>query len=203
MKRFIIEDMSDVAVAMYDEIADNKKEDVTFVGFYDDAIALIKELIMYEEVMPYDIEISDIEICGYEKEYYVTLDEDYNVWCQPAYSKKHTYLSSVTDVLFIMNNCNSSILNVINAEETIEVAFYCDEECEDECCGECCCHSEPSDNSVTTRVAVDEDGNIRGFEKTWHTHENGMSYFSKYEHYTNDQELLRKLMDNFDIKNYN
>ena len=211
MKRFIIEDLFDVAEAMYDEIKNNKKEEIMFVGKYDESSLVVKELIMYDDVMPYDIEICPEELDWYDKEYYVTLDEDMNVWCEPAW-KKDQYLFTTADVLFIMNDCNSSILNAIDYKEAIEVAFDYDEDFEDECdecCGECCCGScngeneeleIPKDNTVTTRVAVDKDGNIRGFEKTWHTHEGGMRYFSSYSHYSNNQEMIKHLMENFDVK---
>ena len=211
MERFIIDDLSEVAEAMYDEIVnDDKKEEILFVGFYDDAINVIKELIMFDGVMPYSFEIHPEELDGYDKEFYVTLDENLGLWCEPAIPNGK-YLYSVTDVLFIMNDCNSSILKEIDAKEEVEVTFdYYDEDDEypecGECCGECCCHcedddlEESEDRTVTTRVAVDKDGNIRGFEKTWHTHEGGMRYFSSYSHYGNDQDMIKHLMENFDVK---
>lgn len=221
MKRFIIEDLFDVAEAMYDEIKNNKKEQVMFIGKYDEAILAVKELIMYDDVIPYDIEICPEEIGLYNKEYYITLDADMNVWCEPAW-RKDRYLYSTTDVMFIMNDCNSSILNAIGCYEAIEVAFDYEEKldecncacggechgtCSGECCDESCCHCKnnnesevPSDHAVTTRIAVDENGNICGFEKTWNTHEGGMKYFSSYSHYSNNQDMIKYLMENFDMK---
>ena len=147
--------------------------------FYDDAIEVIKELMMFDEVMPYDIEIEPEEMDWYNKEYYVTLDDNFKLWVQPAYLVKEdgsVYYQSVTDVLFIADDCNSAILNRIDSEEVLEVTYDLDEddfevesECHD-CCGECCCHNDSNenttDNSVKTRVAVDNSGRIYGFEKT-------------------------------------
>jgi hypothetical protein len=207
MKKFIIEDLFDVAEAMYDEIVENKKEEVMFVGHYEDAIEVVKELLMYEDVVPFSIELQPDFIAGYTKEYYVSLNEDLELWCEPAwYEEKEFYLMTDTDVAFIADDCNSSILKTIFTNETVEVSFN-EDECCDDCCGECICHCGcneehelQSDNSVTTRVAVDEDGNIRGFEKTWTTEEDGLYYYSQYKHYSNNEELLHKLMENFNIK---
>lgn len=221
MKRFIIEDLYNIAEAMYNEIVDSHRNEVMFVGFYEDAISVIKELMMFDEVMPYSIEIEPEELDWYDKEYYVTLDNNLELWVQPAYHvDNEIYYGSETDVLFIADDCNSAILRRIKAEEVIEVTYgldgydFEDEEC-NSCCGECSCHMEhtsecedeecdehlsPCDSSMTTRVAVDEEGRIRGFEKTWESEANGMRYFSSYTHYSNDQDMLRKLMDNFDIK---
>lgn len=207
MKRFIVEDLSEVAEAMYDEIVDNRKEEVLFVGFYDDAIEVVKELLMYEDVIPYSLEIHPEEIDGYTKEYYVSLNNDFEVWCEPAwYDKKEFYLMTDTDITFIADDCNSAIIKTICTDEAVEVSFNDDEYCND-CCGECVCHGgcneedeSSDDNSVTTRVAVGKDGRIHGFEKTWVTNKDGMHYYSRYEHYSDNEELLHKLMDDFDIK---
>ena len=183
MKKFYVEDF-DVAQAMYHEIEKENKEEVTFVGFYEDALAVIKELLMmYDEVMPHSIEIHPEELDWYDKEYYVTLDENFELWVEPAFSKDHDrYLMGYADVLFMMGDCNSAILNEMECDLAVELVCDDDEEECDECCGECCCHMEhtseckdeeceahlsPCDNSVTTRVAVDEDGRIHGFERTW------------------------------------
>ena len=221
MKRFIIEDLYEVAEAMHNEIVDNNRNEVTFVGFYEDAVEVIKELMMFDDVMPYSMEISPTELDWYDKEFYVTLDNKLQLWVQPAYCVEHEiYYGSETDVLFIADDCNSAILNRFEVEEVIEVTYGLDEDNFDEdeecegCCGECSCHMEhtsecekeceehlsPCDSSMTTRVAVDEEGRIRGFEKTWKTHDDGMHYYHYYEHFSDDEESLRRMMDNLGIK---
>jgi hypothetical protein len=209
MKKFYIEDLYDVAEKMYDEIVENEKEEVMFVGYYDDAIEVIKCLMIFDDVMPHSLEIRDVEWEGYDKEYYVSLDENLELWVEPAIGKKGEYLMTVVDTMFMTGDCSSKILHKVDAYEVFEVVFFGEEDFEDDCsdcCRECICHggcNEESDefdnNSVKTRVALDEDGNVRGFEKTWITEEDGMRYYSKYEHYSNNGELIRKLMDNFDI----
>lgn len=213
MKKFYIEDLYDVAEAMYDEIVEKDKEEVMFVGHYDEAIEMIKNLMIQDDVMPHAIEIHDVEWDGYDKEYYVSLDSNLELWVEPAIGVKGNYLTSFVNVMFVTGDCNSKILQVIESDEVVEIAFFDDEDCEEEwfdCCGECICNcechegcnveaEEPNSNSVKTRVAVDEDGNICGFEKTWISDEDGMHYYSHYEHFSNNEKLLRHLMDNFDI----
>ena len=202
MKTFIIKNLEDVEEAMYDEIAINKKENVTFVGFYEDAIEVLKELMMHDEIVPYSLEIHPAEYDGYDKEYYVTLDNEMSLFCEPAYHVEHEiYYFDECDIAFIRNDVNSAILARIEADELYEVT-YTDEVEDDkkpycgECCGECCCEdranaTSTSDNrSVTTKVVKDDDGRVRGFEKTWVNHENGKRYFTHYEHYTNNEVLL-------------
>ena len=211
MKKFYIEDLYDVAEAMYDEIVENGKDETMFVGHYNEAIEMIKNLMILDDVMPHSIEIHEVEWDGYDKEYYVTLDKKLEVWVEPAMHEDGEYLISLVDVMFMTGDCSSKIIKTVRYDEVVEIVFFDDEKLEDECdgcCGECCCYDEDkteasdefNSNSVKTRVAVDEDGNIRGFEKTWISDDDGMHYYSKYEHYSNNEELIRHLMDNFDIK---
>lgn len=201
MKKFIIDDLLEVAEAMYDEIVDNKKNDVLFVGFYDEAIAVIKELMMYEEVIPHSLEIHPEEWDLYSKEYYVALDDNMELWCLPAMYEDR-YLMHDVDITFIMGECSSTILKTIRTDETVEVSL--EEEDADVCYGECCCckcnDKDNSEHSVNTRVAVDDKGVIRGFKKEWISTEDGIHYYSSYSHYSNDQDIIEKLMKTFNVE---
>ena len=53
---------------------------------------------------------------------------------------------------------------------------------------------------MTTRVAVDNEGRIRGFEKTWKTDDDGVHYYHYYKHFSDDAESLRRIMDNLGIE---
>lgn len=205
MKKFLVNYLSDVAYAMYDSIADDKLRDVTFVGHYEDIVMVFKELLIFDETVPYHVEMISENLNGYDKEYCLTLDSDMNIWCEAAYIfEEKSYSVLFADRLFIADDCNSILLKSImyNKDETYEVSYDLDnEDCE--CDGNCeCCHcSDEDDNQeIVTRVAVDEDGTIRGFEKSWSTHEDGMYYHSTYTHYSNNPDILKQMMDNFDIK---
>lgn len=212
MKRFVINDFAEVAEAMYDEMINNRKECVVFIGYYDDAMEVVRELSLYDDLTLYSVELHPVDINGYTKEYYVTITNQLKVICEPAWSMKHElYLSCDADIVFIADDCNSAILKQIYSSQVVEVTY--DEEigCEG-CCGECDCDirtctsedeeevEEGEGNSVTTHVAIDDDGHIRGFEKTWSHNENGFNYYSHYEHYSTDEDLVRQLMNDFKIK---
>ena len=114
MNRLLIEDMIDVAKAMYDMIK-NGCEDICFIGKYDDAAMLIKELLMvYDETHIQQVSIESIDWDGYDKEYIVTLDHDFNVWCEKAYQEEYKRnLIIGENCVLIADDCNSKILDNI------------------------------------------------------------------------------------------
>ena len=205
MKKFLVNYLSDVAYAMYDSIADDKLEDVMFVGHYEDIIMVLKELLIFDETVPHHIRMTSEDLDGYDKEYCIILDNEMNIWCEPAYVvEEEGYLPLFADRLFIADDCNSILLKSIryNKKDVFEVSYDLDDE-ECECDGncECCRCSEEDDNhEVVTRVVVDKDGTIRGFEKSWSTHEDGMYYHNTYTHYSNNSDMLKQIMDVFNIK---
>lgn len=213
MNRLIINDLFEVVELMYDKVITQDKENVLFVGHYEDAAEVVKLLLMQENVYPYSIELVSTELNRYNKEYYVSLDENLEIICEPAWIED-TYLhDGVADIVFIMNDCNSSILNRISADNKIEVLYECEffEEENTDCCGECCCgHSRECNNEETilndpnrsesVRVAVDDNGHIHGFEKSWIVDRDGMHYHHTISHYSNDETNLHKIMNKLGIK---
>lgn len=201
MKRLVIEDLSEIAELMYCSIINCENKDVMFVGFYEDAITVLKNLFMIDEPIPYYIDIKDADWDNYDKEYYVTLDSNMNVWCKKAYDYDNKrYLITETNCLFVADDCNSAILKKIGCDEDdmYEVTYDLDDECE--CNGKCECCNCNDDHEVITRVATDEDGKLRGFEKSWETHEDGLHYKTTYSFYSSNQNMLKDMLDNFDIK---
>ena len=202
MKKIIIEDLSDIAELMYSNIVEKNFSDTMFVGYYEDAIMILKHLLIFDETVPYHIKIEDIDWDGYEKEYYVTLDSEMNIWCEPAYDyENNRYLENETGCLYVADDCNSALLKHVYCpkDEMYEVSYSLDSECDGKC-DHCKCSERDDNNEIVTRVAVDEDGTIRGFEKSWSTHEDGMYYHSTYTHYSNNPDMLKHMMDNFDIR---
>lgn len=207
MKRILIEDLGEIACHMYDSVVDDGVNDVTFVGYYEDAVCLVKELLMFDDITPYNIELKPFESDWYDKEYYITLDKELDIWCCKAYNSEHDcYLYAETGRLFIADDCNSVIFKEIDCDEDnmYEVSYDLGNvESDCECDGNCACCGfvgNEDKHEVVTRVAVDDDGRLRGFEKTWSTKEGDMTYHSTYTHYSNNTELLKQLMENFDIK---
>ena len=56
--------------------------------FYEDARALLKELAYFDEVTFGNIDIEDPQWGGYKREYYVYVDDEYNVGVEPAWREK-------------------------------------------------------------------------------------------------------------------
>lgn len=208
MKRLLINDLGELACIMYNIIVDAGLEDATFIGRYEDAMYIIKELLMLDGVLPYQINLESVDCGWYDKEYCITLDNELNIWCSKVYDIESNIISDIdTDIVFIADDCNSVILKEIRCDQNdmYEVGYYLDDE-EADCDGNCaCCNFAEKNNSennheVVTRVAVDEDGRLRGFEKSWSTKEGNMTYHGTYTHYSNNTKLLKQLMENFDIK---
>ena len=98
-----------------------------------------------------------------------------------------------------MGDCNSQMLPKICSDEIYKLTFEVD--CACDCDNLCHCNDKEDESSTTvTRVAVDDKGTVRGFEKSWSTVNGNTTYHTTYTHYSNDQEMLKKLMENFDVK---
>ena len=201
MKRFLIEDLGEVACAMYDSIVDDKLNDVMFVGYYEDVVFIIKELLMFDDILPYDIELEPVETGCYDKEYYLTLDEELNIWCSKAYDSEYEGYSYIeTDRLFIADDYNSAILKEIGCDKDSMYEVSYDTFGDEECDGNCACCQCNDNHEEITRVATDDNGNIRGFEKSWETHEDGLHYKSTYSFYSSNEDMLKNMLENFSIK---
>lgn len=204
MKRFLIDDLSEIAYMMYNAIIEDDFEDVMFVGMYDDAIAVLKTLSQFDETNLYYIDIAPEGFNKYNKEYFITLKDNMDIWCEKGYDiDNNCYLIDSTECLFIADDCNSTILKTIECDKNniYEVGYNLEEECEGNC-EECHCDEEMNDNrhEAITRVATDEDGKLRGFEKSWETHEDGLHYHSTYSFYSSNEDMLKDMLSNFNIE---
>lgn len=195
MKRIQIEDIYEIADLMV-ETAIECKKNVSFIGLYEDTINLTKALMTYDEVIIHRIDIEPTDLDGYDKEYYVDLDEDGLLWVGKQYSKEHDgYLYGGSEVVFVADDCNSKLLEKLDYHNIYEVGYESDDECD--CC-ECCeCDGE---HEVITRVAVNDDGKLRGFEKSWSTDADGYHYHTTYTYYSNNEDMLKNMLKNFNIK---
>lgn len=212
MKKINIENIYDVSDFMFDKVS-NGCRDVTFVGLYEDAVKVVKGLLFYDETNAYQISIEPEDWNGYEKEYFVTLDDEMNVWCEKAYSMGlGSYLYSETGCALIADDCNPDVLKGLCSDEIYEVG-YDDVDIEDyefdDCngCCECCDCNEEADEELLTdsksesaHISVTKDGRVAGFSKSWsNTDVNGMSYYSSYSHYSSNEDSVKKLAREFGI----
>lgn len=202
MKKIKIEAMDEIAEIMHGKILDGYNE-VEFIGKYEDCTWLIKELLSIFDVRAYQINIQPEEWDGYGREYLVTLDDEMNVWCEKAYQEEYErYIYMPANCAFVADDCNSAVLEKIECDEIYEVGYDLDDEfvCNGNC-EHCGLHEEESDrHEVVTRVATDDTGKLRGFEKSWSTKEDGITYHSTYSFYSTNQDMLKNMLRNFKIK---
>lgn len=90
---------------------------VTAALLYEDAIVLLKELACYEDTSLKNIEVSEPVFNGYDKEFYVTLDADFDVWVEEAFyetkdeNHKGYYRFGGDDVIALIgSDVNSQII---------------------------------------------------------------------------------------------
>lgn len=198
MERIIYEDLHALSSAMlYDAL--NFSDCVSAICHYDIATALLSELIQ-SEVSIGQINISDYEWNGYDKEYAVTIMDGY-LYCNPIYGmkkdgySKEGYLGTYADVAYVHQDCNSKLLKYLECDKIYE--FTVEElddidDCEDEIVTH---HSD----SVT--VSRDMYGTPTGFTKSWcRDNGEGIMQYSSYSYYCSNEDLLRNMAMELDIE---
>lgn len=149
MKRLHFENMNALAEFMVCGVAD--KEHIVAALFFDEAKALVKALLQYENIEITAIDINESEFDGYCDEYYVSILENRELFVSKAMGDRG-YLLTDADIMFISPNASYAI--VIRNEDTEMIETYvgeddggceytilessCDEE-EHQCECDCCC----------------------------------------------------------------
>ena len=169
MKRLVLSDISELAEYMIGKVAE--EFNVTATLFYDDAVALTRELMSYEDIDVGCLEIMTPEYNGYKKEYYVTLSEDNVLAVEPAW-KDGKYLNAEPDLMIIDGDSSHKIVEDIPVGNCRELYIGIEEDdtdCCDECCGDCTnCDNDSSDNALdelleNTKLIYDDNKNVVGF----------------------------------------
>lgn len=203
MKRLVFEDVHELSIEMLHD-ALNFSDCVSAVCHYEIATALLSELIQ-SEVQIGQIDITN-EWTGYDKEYFVYI-VDGCVSCEPAFRSVNDgghdkYLEMAADIMYVHQDCNSKILKYIDCDKIFEFAvedFDDINDYEEEC-------SDDSDDIVTQHsdhvtVSRDRFGNPTGFSKSWFKDDgNGITQYSSYSYYCNDEDRLRSLARDLDIE---
>ena len=127
----------DLAECMF-ELVEETKDIVYAVVFYDDAKQLLKELGYIEETVFSNINLEDPEWTEYNKEYYVTIDKDYEISVEPAWHEKSEwrdacYFGACDGIALIHSDANSKILEVLDDCECYEFSIDDDSECDGRC----------------------------------------------------------------------
>lgn len=215
MERMVFKDLHALSTAMlYDAL--NFSECISAICYYDLATALLSELIQ-SEVSIGQINISDYEWNGYDKEYAVTI-MDGCLYCNPTYGMKKDgyskdgYLETYADVAYIHQDCNSKFLQHLECDKTYEFAVEEFDDTDDTmdfddrytCCNYCS-ETDDHDNIVThhsdsVTVCRDKNGNPTGFSKSW-IRDNGcgVTQYCNYSYYCNNEDMLRSMAQDLGI----
>ena len=227
MRRLFFEDVHELSNKMIHDVL-RGSECVSVVCHYELATALLSELIQ-SDIPIGQIDISDYEWSGYDREYMVTI-MDGNVYCNQAYGRKvdgyskDEYIESSSDIVYVHQDCNSKILKYIDCDEIYEFSIYDVDDFDDfECdCFDCghencsCdgfCLDEDNDNgdeeddgtisycSDSSTVSKDKNGKPTGFTRSWSiTDEDGTYQSTTYSYYCRNEDMLRKAAKNFDVE---
>ena len=204
MKRIIFEDVHESSAEMLHD-ALNFSDCVSAVCHYELATALLSELIQ-SEVSIGQIDLTN-EWSGYDKEYFVYIVNGC-VSCEPAYRSVRSgghdkYLEMGADVMYVHQDCNSKVLGYIDCDKVFEFAVSEIDDIDDfkEECG-----YEYDDDIIThhsdsVTVSRDKFGVPTGFTKSWYRENgDGISQYSSYSYYCNDESILRNLAKELDVE---
>lgn len=220
MRRLFFEDVHELSNKMIHDVL-RGSECVSAVCHYELATALLSELIQ-SDIPIGQIDISDYEWSGYDREYMVTI-MDGNVYCNQAYGRKvdgyskDEYIESSSDIVYVHQDCNSKILKYIDCDEIYEFSIYdvddfddIDYNCfdcgYDKCSCDKCLDDDDEDGTISycsdsSTISKDKNGKPTGFTRSWSiTDEDGVYQSTIYSYYCSDIDMLRKAAKNFDVE---
>lgn len=118
MDRMIFNTYNELAEYMFTKASDGYN--ITSTLFVGDAIELLRTLIQYEEIDIGEINISQPEYNGYNKEYYISLSNDMILNVQAA-QVDNGYIFAEPDIMLIRGEASSSIIKTMNLDDCIEI----------------------------------------------------------------------------------
>lgn len=189
-REFIIDDIEELVADGIEKI-NGGLESVAFIAKYDEAISIIKELLLYDEANICDIRILSEEFSNYNKEYLIELDEQFGIYCDEMVinEQNNEYTGFFANAVYIMSDCNSKCVLGLDAE-TVKVVIYADE-ADTECDTAANTTKYSAEN---TTISHNQDGTPDGFTKSQSgLTDSGIQYFSSYSCFTDDIELLREV----------
>lgn len=138
-------DLADAMVSLADE-----GKVIYAAMFYDDARALLKELAYFDEVTFGNLDIEDPQWGGYQREYYVYIDEEYKVgvehaWREKEDDKRGIYLGAEGCIVLVHSDANSRIIEAMKGSDCTEFDIDAEAEC-DGCCETCAMFDDDDDD---------------------------------------------------------
>lgn len=168
MKRIFFDNHEELCEYMIDKAQDGMYS--VAVLFYDDAIKLIREMMMYDDIEIESLEIKPYEYDGYDKEYYVSLANDMIASVELAFVDGR-YLDAEADLTLIDGNANSAILKHLQENKCHEIYIGENEDSYNDHCKECdiCnddCHKDKLLDKLfeNAKLIKNSNGNAIGIE---------------------------------------
>lgn len=153
----------DLGNYMY-ELAKEKSKDVVAVATYEEAAEIIKWLVAHEDVQIKTLDLHSYEWEFYDKEFYLSITPDLEVYVEPVYLKSKTdsnefdrLISAEADVIFYSGDANYKIAKQCSSDESYEFVIGEGSDDEDETnCGECSydCSNCPIGNKDNSKFRV-------------------------------------------------
>ena len=134
MKRLYFEDFASCADYMIEKSKNGVN--VTAALFYDEALELIREFMVYSDIEVGGIAIAPLCYDGYDKEYYITLSCYGTLDVEPAWNDDR-YLDADADLMLVCGDASCFILKDIPIEQCREIYIGIEEDTEEDC-GDCC-----------------------------------------------------------------
>lgn len=196
MKRFVFDDISELAGKMIEHCDDNDEcFSVNAVCHFELAAELTEELIK-QGCKISCLDIHDYKYMGYIYEFVVSLLKD-EIIVDPAYKyskdgyRSDGYVGLGGNVVYVHEDCNSKLLKFIDTHEVYEFGIESTyEDCND---NTITCH-----RSEYETIFKDKHGIPSGFTKTWSTtDESGISSTSTYSFFSDDLEGLKTVAKEF------
>lgn len=114
----IMLDTCELAYEMFVKSRNDKGKDVKLIANYEVVSEVIKDLLTIGDTQIISVIISDPDICGYNNEYIVTVDDEQNIWCQPFKSEKG----------YLIDDCESSDVYFVHEDVSMVAIRNIDEE---------------------------------------------------------------------------
>lgn len=164
------------------------EDGIDIIALYDDARAIIRELILTGACTVGSMELYDPEWCGYNKEFYITvskvIDDEWTIWCEPAMRENETeYIYGEADICYLLDNCSSRIIHRIKSSVLYETSIV-DEDAKE---GICMCPECQKERMMQSDIEDDMDGITYTS-----TDENG--YYS-ISFYSNNQDRMKDMFE--------
>lgn len=176
----------------YQELKD-EFDSVGVIAKYEEARNIIKNLIER------GFDIGNVELCDeeynrYDKEYLISIFDE-EIYCEPLFVDE-SYLSSFNEVLYVMDNCSSKVLDSCDYDKAYEVcmnensrnkSYDCHDSC-NECCADCDCCDEEYDE-----YDDEYDDEMHGFTVSKNDETGYKSYSFYSTEYIDEENIVRIL----------